>query len=539
VPAAGAVLAIIEGLQAAWGTVSRVIQAFDRFMGFLKAVKTGQSGPQFGAALAAAGVVLIDFVSNWLLKRVRGAASKVAAKVKEIAKKIGRKLKAASKKLGRKFGKVKDKYFGKKGGKGAKENKHDENKKGNEDQSKEKKKQEKLDQAVTAIKPQAEQLLKRGTSKLYLKTKLLFWKVRYGLSSLTLESDGNINAKVNPSKNILGTKEVTLGKDLMAVFAKAEQEYERKLLSNKDNEQRIKAAKEKWENREPQSLDGLSEYEQAMVIRDTPVPKLYLDNNNDNYHQEAAKKGSKEVVSGVKVWFPSKGQSRGMVQIPGRSHSYDALFTNIQKKAENYGLSQEEIASIIFSSQKRNVSKINFLRTRLRQKVEEFDRLKPMTEKQRAKALNSTEIFIKQLQASVLLTQAYEPSRLPGIPTATIVSSTMAMNGKASLEDVLKSEGKMAPMTFKGAAPEKNGQSSEAQEKTHTRVGNIFKHLAKTVEQKKILVTEGGYDLSQLVAAIENWLLSKSSKNPQELAKSEALLQAELIQLLSSSHRQV
>jgi hypothetical protein len=89
-----------------------VIQAFDRFMGFLKAVKTGQSGPQFGAALAAAGVVLIDFVSNWLLKRVRGAASKVAAKVKQIAQKIGRKLKAATKKLGGKFGKVKDKFFG-------------------------------------------------------------------------------------------------------------------------------------------------------------------------------------------------------------------------------------------------------------------------------------------------------------------------------------------------------------------------------------------------------------------------------------------
>jgi hypothetical protein len=164
VPAAGAVLAIIEGLQAAWGTVSRVIQAFDRFMGFLKAVKTGQSGPQFGAALAAAGVVLIDFVSNWLLKRVRGAASKVAGKVKEIAKKIGRKLKAATKKLGGKFGKAKDKFFGKKGDKGAKENKHDKNKEGNQDQSKEKKKQEKLDKTVTT-KTQGEQLLKPGKSK--------------------------------------------------------------------------------------------------------------------------------------------------------------------------------------------------------------------------------------------------------------------------------------------------------------------------------------------------------------------------------------
>jgi hypothetical protein len=54
VPAAGTVLLIIEGLQAAWGTVSRILQAFDRFMAFLKAVKTGQAGPPFGAAVAAA-----------------------------------------------------------------------------------------------------------------------------------------------------------------------------------------------------------------------------------------------------------------------------------------------------------------------------------------------------------------------------------------------------------------------------------------------------------------------------------------------------
>jgi len=158
VPAAGAVLAIIEGLQAAWGTVSRVIQAFDRFMGFLKAVKTGQSGPQFGAALAAAGVVLIDFVSNWLLKRVRGAASKVAAKIKEIAKKIGRKLKAASKKLGRKFGKVKDKFKGKKHGK-------EDKGKGKEHEGEDKKKQAKkrlrkaakeIDRALAKGKPEKE-----------------------------------------------------------------------------------------------------------------------------------------------------------------------------------------------------------------------------------------------------------------------------------------------------------------------------------------------------------------------------------------------
>ena len=203
VPAAGAVLAIIEGLQAAWGTVSRVIQAFDRFMGFLKAVKTGQSGPQFGAALAAAGVVLIDFVSNWLLKRVRGAASKVAAKIKKIAKKIGRKLKAATKKLGRKFGKLKDKYFGKKGDKG----------KGKEDDRKDKKEdkdrnnQEKLDKAVRELQPKVNALLGRGVSGIRLKAQLALWRVQHRLNRLYLQQEGadsfQIVAQVNPKANVL------------------------------------------------------------------------------------------------------------------------------------------------------------------------------------------------------------------------------------------------------------------------------------------------------------------------------------------------
>ncbi len=127
VPAAGTVIVIIEGLQAAWGTVSRILQAFERFMAFLKAVKTGQAGPPFGAALASAGVVVIDFVANWLLKRLRGPASKVAGKIKEIAKKIGNKVKKALKKVKQKLGKVKDKFFGKKGNKGRKNKKKDQN----------------------------------------------------------------------------------------------------------------------------------------------------------------------------------------------------------------------------------------------------------------------------------------------------------------------------------------------------------------------------------------------------------------------------
>jgi hypothetical protein len=207
VPAAGTVLLIIEGLQAAWGTVSRILQAFDRFMAFLKAVKTGQAGPPFGAALAAAGVVVIDFVSNWLLKRLRGPASKVAGKIREIAKKISNKIKKAVKKLGKKFGKLKDKVFGKKGKKGDKTSKHDHEKEhGKNKEDKDRKNKEKLDKAVRELQPKIDALVGRGVSGIRLRTQLAFWKARYGLSRLSLERQGaslvRIHAQVNPEADV-------------------------------------------------------------------------------------------------------------------------------------------------------------------------------------------------------------------------------------------------------------------------------------------------------------------------------------------------
>ena len=83
---------IIEGLQAAWGTVQRVLEAFERFFTFLKAVRTGRAGPQFANAVAAAAIAVIDFVANWLLKRLRKPAGKIAKKLKALAKKLGKKL---------------------------------------------------------------------------------------------------------------------------------------------------------------------------------------------------------------------------------------------------------------------------------------------------------------------------------------------------------------------------------------------------------------------------------------------------------------
>jgi hypothetical protein len=102
VPAAGALLAIIEGLQAAWGTVSRIIAAIDTFIAFLKAVKGGGAGPQFAQALVAAMIVVLDFVANYLLMKLGSGLKALAGKLKGIARHLMKKKRAAKAKGKRK-----------------------------------------------------------------------------------------------------------------------------------------------------------------------------------------------------------------------------------------------------------------------------------------------------------------------------------------------------------------------------------------------------------------------------------------------------
>ena len=183
VPAAGAVLAIIQGLQAAWGTVGQIIQAFKRFMTFLKAVKTGNAGPQFGALLASAAIVLLEFITNFIIVKIAKAAQKVGSKLKGLAKSF------------RKKGK------GKKG-----KNKENKEKK---DKDKNKANQEKLDRAVRELQPKITRMLNKGVPSIQLRAKLAIWRVKYRLKKLSLEKEGvnhfKIVAQVNPKANVLKT----------------------------------------------------------------------------------------------------------------------------------------------------------------------------------------------------------------------------------------------------------------------------------------------------------------------------------------------
>jgi hypothetical protein len=95
VPAAAAVMLIIQALQAAWGSLGRILQAVEAFVGFLKGVRWGNAGPLFGKAIAAGAVALIEFISQFLLQRLMGAAGTVAGKLRSLAKRIGARLASA------------------------------------------------------------------------------------------------------------------------------------------------------------------------------------------------------------------------------------------------------------------------------------------------------------------------------------------------------------------------------------------------------------------------------------------------------------
>ncbi|MFE7167632.1 hypothetical protein [Streptomyces sp. NPDC057616] len=88
VPAAGAILTIIQGLMAAWSTVSSILSAFSKFWAYLTAVKAGPAACLFAEAVAAGVVALLDFITNFLLQKLSSATKGVGKRLKGMAQKI-------------------------------------------------------------------------------------------------------------------------------------------------------------------------------------------------------------------------------------------------------------------------------------------------------------------------------------------------------------------------------------------------------------------------------------------------------------------
>ncbi|MGP3982001.1 eCIS core domain-containing protein [Streptomyces sp. KR80] len=97
VPAAGAILTIVQGLMAAWQSLSSILSAFSKFWAYLKAVKAGPAACLFAEAVAAGIVALLDFIANFLMIRLSAATKGVGKRLKAMAQKIMKGLKKTGK----------------------------------------------------------------------------------------------------------------------------------------------------------------------------------------------------------------------------------------------------------------------------------------------------------------------------------------------------------------------------------------------------------------------------------------------------------
>nr|WTB34346.1 DUF4157 domain-containing protein [Streptomyces sp. NBC_00830] len=97
VPAAGAILTIVQGLMAAWQSLSSILNAFSKFWAYLKAVKAGPAACLFAEAVAAGIVALLDFIANFLMIRLSSATKGVGKRLKAMAEKITKGLKKTGK----------------------------------------------------------------------------------------------------------------------------------------------------------------------------------------------------------------------------------------------------------------------------------------------------------------------------------------------------------------------------------------------------------------------------------------------------------
>ncbi|PGH46999.1 DUF4157 domain-containing protein [Streptomyces sp. Ru87] len=97
VPAAGAILTVVQGLMAAWQSLSSILTAFSKFWAYLKAVKAGPAACLFAEAVAAGIVALLDFIANFLMIRLSGATKGVGKRLKTMAQKIMKGLKKTGK----------------------------------------------------------------------------------------------------------------------------------------------------------------------------------------------------------------------------------------------------------------------------------------------------------------------------------------------------------------------------------------------------------------------------------------------------------
>ena len=565
VPAAAAVIAIIEGLQAAWGAAGSILGAISKFIAFLKAVKGGNAGAHFAAAVAAAAVAVIEFVSFWLLRRllkpaaavgkaIKGVATKIAAMLKRLVqalkrgiKKLTRRVNTWTRKMGRRFRKLKERFFGK----GKKKKK-----------PKRQRQQERLDRAVAAIKPPLEAMLRKGTSTLLLWGRLRWWQLRWWLSSLSTSASGEITARINPEAKLTRAQKVRIGAELERILIRVEDAYfsrraaelersraEGRTDPQQEAERRLAAGRV--------DLPEMSRADQTMLLRRMqqgefpawgaiPVPKEY---------RLPPKPGKKRRSGGrAAVSFEGEGgrmslatqssMATGRIPAPGGTgHGhYTDILAGVRKLGRTTGVGEARIMDVIRApSPAEQTVRLNALAAGL-------------SEPDRSKLLNQ---FRPMAREAGFLTQALEPARAPGQFLAagvahhasaspqrllggvlTPLGPTGASGTAAAERRLLAAGGSPLPRTATPARPLKE-RHEQLVGVRRQRISEIFLTLRDAVRSGEIETLAGSQAeaMRRISRAFDKWAEQHlTAQDPAALAKAEAGLRVALSAWMRSFH---
>jgi len=505
VPAAGAVMAIIEGLQAAWGTVQRIIAALGKFVSFLKAVKAGGAGPQFAELLAAAAIVVIDFVANWLLKKLRGPASKVGSKVKAIAQKIMAKVKAAMKKVGGALKKVAKKIGGvfKKGSKkfadwrAKRKAKKDAKKAGKKQDPSQKKKDKeeakksKKAAALRAVKEKLNVLLGKGVSKFKLGLKLRWWRTLHRFTSLSIKGH-SVVARASAEETVAQLTDLQLATELEGHVQTAESQYLEQYQKAREKEQ----AGGKVSENEPKRSQATEELLQFQAIQKGTQS---ISGDNARFTPQFMKPPV----------FRSDHQMSGS-QGPG-------VFANV-------ALSQTEKEAAWSAKQAgKNVSVPKNLTSRTLLSMMEVRGLGPYNKNFQNKEVFSGAQGTLALSPQATTLAALEGARSPGVFATTAVNVAVANESKLSPKEAAQSvfvdKNPMADKGSAGVAHKEHVEGVKFQEgsdnkglsdKRKLAILNAFKSIRASLKSEKDLLGQN-QALAKVSQAFEKWIKARTA----------------------------
>ena len=466
VPAAAAIMAIIEGLQAAWATASRVIAALDLFVTFLKAVKGGNAGPQFAKALAAAVIVVIDFTANFIISKIGKGAKGVGSKLKGIAAKIMAWLKRGVRAIGRGVKRVgrlvvrgaravgrglkaAGRYIARSGlGRGvraaarwvaktragkavargwaaAKKKAQDLRERfrkwrENRRKNKEKNDTERLDKAVTALRPRLHTILPRGVGNIRLRAMLAAWRLWYRIKKLAITGDSVVAAnspEIDIAKILVAHQdqifrivhdasvELLIDPDVLAAFARIDE-----------------AHRGMEEERATGPTDRISPMIPIGAGASLPAAAMALENVAQRGGSTRGYGSVTGLVGAPSIFFEQTGRTVGMTRTGGPGLTYAAMLRGLDR-----------VATRPMSDQAMAAAVARFARSG------EVDRAFRSAEGQMALAEATRVVFSVKSSRSI----------------ANVVESPLVLeqvaSGKATMKEAFGRDSPINPMTAKGA----------------------------------------------------------------------------------------